>query len=399
MLYWGIRQNSFSDMKKRTLLIGLGGVGGQVLLAWRRALATGGMPPVGDELCCLYLDAADDVVSTADWQALAADIPYLNIKTEARSLNEMEQNGEQKSCVAGMRRQMAEALKVPVYEVEKALSGLSGAGGWRRYGRALLLQSRAAVERLLTPLVEGVEQLEVHVFFSAAGGIGCGCAMDILGQLEKICLRKPGSVLLPYAFFAGEKPQEQRLAAELADWLDLADEDVVPHCYVSAPGLPLPEQVQTLADALACGQQFFYIGGEYYDHLYDAIRPRGTAPGDRFASLGYAAGPVDSFDWLGGIRSLAAVEGEGKGPRHVLLVAFPRSVEDERRLELTVEDALEDALPFHLNETAFCCMAPGPEACAVLLQSGIAPTRLAVFNRLKTLQGSDSYFDARDDRG
>ncbi len=64
-----------------------------------------------------------------------------------------------------------------------------------------------------------------------------------------------------------------------------------------------------------------------------------------------------------------------------------------------VEDALEDTLPFHLNETAFCCMAPGPEACAVLLQSGIAPTRLAVFNRLAALEGSTSYFDARDDRG
>lgn len=386
-------------MKKRTLLIGLGGVGGQVLLAWRRALAAGGMPPVGDELACLYLDAADDVVDTPEWQELAADIPYLNIKTEARSLNEMEQNPELKDCVAGMRWQVADALKVHVYEVEKALNGLTGTGGWRRYGRALLLQSRAAVERLLTPLVEGVEQLEVHVFFSAAGGTGCGCAMDILGRLEKICLRKPGSVLLPYAFFAGEAPQEQRLAAELADWLDLADEDVVPHCYVSSPVVPLPEQVQTLANALACGRQFFYIGGEYYDHLYDSIRPRGSAPGDRFASLGYAAGPVEDFGWLGGIRSLAAVEGEGKGPRHTLLVAFPRSVEDARRLELTVEDTLEEALPFHLNETAFCCMAPGPVACAVLLQNGMSAARTTVLAKLASLPVADSYFDARDDRG
>lgn len=399
LLYCGISQNYFSMMKKRTLLIGLGGVGGQVLLAWRRAMSAGGMPPVGDEQACLYLDAADDVVSTPEWQELAADIPYLNIKTEARSLNEMEQNTALKDCVGGMRWQVADALKVPVYEVEKALHGLSGAGGWRRYGRALLLQSRPAVERRLSPLVEGVEQLEVHVFFSAAGGTGCGCAMDVLGWLEKICLRKPGSVLLPYAFFAGEGTQEKRLAAELTDWLELADEDVVPHCYVSGPGAPLPEQVQTLARALACGQQFFYIGGEYYDHLYDAIRPRGTSPGDRFASLGYAAGPVDSFGWLGSIRSLAAVEGEGKGPRHMLLVAFPRSVEDARRLELTVEDAVEESLPFHLNETAFCCMAPGPQADAVLLQSGIAPTRLAVFNGLMARDTGDSYFDARDDRG
>ena len=135
MLYWGIRQNPFSDMKKRTLLIGLGGVGGQVLLAWRRALAASGMPPVGDELVCMYLDTADDVVSTPEWQELAADIPFLNIKTEARSLNEIEQNPELKGCVAGMRWQVADALKVPVYEVEQALAGLPGAGGWRRYGR------------------------------------------------------------------------------------------------------------------------------------------------------------------------------------------------------------------------------------------------------------------------
>ena len=159
LLYCGISQNYFSMMKKRTLLIGLGGVGGQVLLAWRRAMSAGGMPPVGDEHACLYLDAADDVVSTPEWQELAADIPYLNIKTEARSLNEMEQNTALKDCVGGMRWQVADALKVPVYEVEKALHGLSGAGGWRRYGRALLLQSRPAVERRLSPLVEGVEQL------------------------------------------------------------------------------------------------------------------------------------------------------------------------------------------------------------------------------------------------
>ena len=207
-------------MKKRTLLIGLGGIGGRVLLAWRRALAANGMPPAGDEQACLYLDAADDVVSEAEWQEWADDIPFLNIKREARSLNEMEQNAELKDCVGGMRWQLAGRLQVPVYEVEGALGALSGAGGMRRYGRALLLQSWAAVQRLLKPLVEGTEQLEVHVFFSAAGGTGSGAAMDILAYLEKICLRKPGSILLPYAFFAGDSPQEQCLAGELAEWLD-----------------------------------------------------------------------------------------------------------------------------------------------------------------------------------
>lgn len=357
------------------------------------------MPPVGDEIACLYLDAADDVVTTAEWQQFAADIPYLNIRDEARSLNEMEQNAALKSCVAGMRWQVAEQLGVPVYEVEKALGGLVGAGGWRRYGRALLLQSWEAVLRLLNPLVEGVQELEVHVFFSAAGGTGCGCAMDILAHLEKICLRKPGSVLLPYAFFAGQGEHEQRLAAELADWLDLADEDLVPHCYLCDAGNPLPRQVQSVAQALACGRQFFYIGGEYYDHLYDAIRPRGTAPGDRFASLGYAAGGVDDFGWLAGIRSQVVTEGEGKGPRNVLLVAFPREADDAHRLECQVEDEMEDALPFHLNETAFCSMAPGVEAQAVLLQSGLAATRCTVLNALADLPAAGGYFATRDDRG
>lgn len=386
-------------MKKRTLLIGLGGTGGQVLLAWRRALAAGGMPPVGDELACLYLDAADDVVSTPEWQQYAADIPYLNIKEEARSLNEMEQNPELKSCVAGMRWAVAEKLGVAVYEVEKALAGQIGAGGWRRYGRALLLQSWEAVLRLLNPLVEGVQELEVHVFFSAAGGTGSGCAMDVLAHLEKLCLRKPGSVLLPYAFLAGQGAQEQRLAAELTDWLDLADEDLVPHCYLCDASVPLPQQVQTVAEALACGRQFFYIGGEYYDHLYDAIRPRGTAPGDRFASLGYARGAVDDFEWLAGIRSLVAIDGEGKGPRSVLLVAFPRTAEDTLRLELKVEDELEESLPFHLNETAFCSMAPGMEVQAVLLQSGLAAARCAVLNSLAAQSAANDYFAVRDDRG
>lgn len=386
-------------MKKRTLLIGLGGVGGQVLLAWRRAVAACGMPPVGNEVACLYLDAADDVAATPEWQEFAADIPFLNIKAEARSLNEMEQNPQLKDCVSGMRWQVAEALKVPVYEVEKALGALQGAGGWRRYGRALFLQSREAMQRMLNPLVEGVEQLEVHVFFSAAGGTGSGCAMDMLGCLEKLCLRKPGSVLLPYAFFAGDSAPEVRMAAELTDWLDLADEELVPHCYVSSSVASIAEQVNVVAGALACGRQFFYIGGEYYDHLYDASRPRGSAPGDRFASLGYAAGAVDDFSWLGQVRSLVQVEGEGKGPRHVLLVALPREVEDAHRLECTLEDELEEMLPFHLNETACCSMAPGDGAVAVLLQSGIAPARLSIFREVENIPVENAYFVARDDRG
>lgn len=382
-------------MKKRTLLIGLGGIGGRVLLAWRRALAANGMPPAGDEQACLYLDAADDVVSEAEWQKWADDIPFLNIKREARSLNEMEQNAELKDCVGGMRWQLAGRLQVPVYEVEGALGALSGAGGMRRYGRALLLQSWAAVQRLLKPLVEGTEQLEVHVFFSAAGGTGSGAAMDILAYLEKICLRKPGSILLPYAFFAGDSPQEQCLAGELAEWLDWADEDLVPHCYLSTPVVELHEQVQTVARALACGQQFFYIGGEYYDHLYDAIRPRGSAPGDRFASLGFATGAAGSPAWLGQLQSLVAVQGEGKGPRHMLLVALPRSTQDPRRAEMELEAALEDGLlPFYVNESAFCCMAPGSEAQAVLLQTGLAAARVAALPAVIT---SDDFFATRDD--
>jgi hypothetical protein len=243
-----------------------------------------------------------------------------------------------------------------------------------------------------------VVQLEVHVFFSAAGGTGSGCAMDVLGYLEKICLRKPGSVLLPYAFFTGESPQEQRLAAELIEWLDWADEDLVPHCYLSDAGSPLPQQVETVARALVCGQQFFYIGGEYYDHLYDSIRPRGTAPGDRFASLGYASGPVDDWAWLKQIRSQVTVTGEGKGPRSVLLLAFPRELEDTLRLECQVEDELVDALPFRLNDTVYCSMAPGSEAQALLLQSGLGAARCEVLSRLAGKPPVQDYFAARDDR-
>lgn len=385
-------------MKKRTLLIGLGGVGGQVLQSWRQALAANGMPPVGAEVACLYLDAADDVVSTPGWQEFCADIPYLNLRTEARSLNEMEQNTELKNCVGGMRWQLAERLQVPVYEVENALSRVTGAGGMRRYGRALLLQSWAAVQRLLAPLVADADQLEVHVFFSAAGGTGSGAAMDILQHMEKICLRKPGSVLMPYAFFAGQSPQEQRLAAELAEWLDWADEELVPHCYICSPGKDADAQAQELARALACARLYFYIGGEYYDHLYDAIRPRGSAPGDRFASLGFATGPVDDTAWLGQIRSQVQVVGEGRGPRHALLVALPLHADDPR-LESRLEMELEDALPFHLNESVFCNMVPGDSAQAVLLQNGMAPARVACLSELAALPDSGDYFTARDDRG
>ena len=383
--------------KKRTIFIGLGGVGGQMLVALRRAKAAGCVPEHGEDVKCLYLDAADDVAGSSEWQEWAGDIPFLNLKEEARSLNEMEQNPELKDCVNGMRWQLAERLQVPVYEVEQALSRLPGTGGLRRYGRALLLQSWPAVQRLLQPMVEGAEQLEIHVFFSAAGGMGSGAALDMLGWLEKICLRQYGSILLPYAFFVGTSPQEKRLAAELADWLELAHEDMVPHCYLSSPVVDLPTQEQTLARALACGQQFFYVGGEYYDHLYDSVLPRGAAAGDRFASLGFAEGPQDDLEWVSRLGSLIELQGSGKGPRHTLLVALPRSTKDPHRAELAWEDALEDGLlPYSVNESGYCCMAPCEDAWALLLQTGIASSRVALWNQFS--EASDDYFAARDDR-
>lgn len=383
-------------MKKRTLFIGIGGVGGQVLMALRRARAAGCVPEHGEDVKYVYLDAADDVAGSAEWQECAADIPFLNIKEEARSFNEMEQNPELKDCVSGMRWQLAERLQVPVYEVEQALAQLNGAGGLRRYGRALLLQSWPAFLRLLKPMTEGAEQLEVHVFFSAAGGTGSGCAMDILGWLEKICLRQYGSILLPYAFFAGMATQEQSLAAELTDWLDLANEELVPHCYLSSPVVDLPTQVETLACALACGQQYFYMGGEYYDHLYDAILPRGAAPGDRFASVGFAKGSPVDLAWVSQLRSLIEVQGTGKGPRHTLLVALPRDTGDPHRAEMVWEMALEDELlPYTVNETGFCCMAPGEDAWVLLLQTAVAAPRVAVFAQLPA---AEDYFAVRDDR-
>lgn len=387
-------------IKRCPIYIGIGGTGGQMLIELRRVSAASGMPPQGEETRYLYLDTSADVVGTPDWQQWAGDIPFLNLKEEARSLNEMEQNPELRDCVGGMRWQLAERLHVPVYEVEQALSRTNGAGGMRRYARALFLQSWPAVQRILTPLTEGVEQLEFHVFFSAGGGTGSGCAPDLLYRLEKICLRKPGSILLPYAFFSAETtPTQQRLAAELADWLELADEDLLPHCYLSTPVADLPAQVQTLARALTCARHYFYIGGEYYDHLYDSIRPRGTTPADRFASLGYATGPADTPAWLAGMHSMVTLCGEGKGPRNVLIIALPRSAEDPRALEIAIEDALEDAPPCRLSDTAFCSLAPGDAAQALLLQTGIAPARCALLQQFATASiDEEDYFAARSDR-
>ena len=43
-------------------------------------------------------------------------------------------------------------------------------------------------------------------------------------------------------------------------------------------------------------------------------------------------------------------------------------------------------------------MAPGEEMLVLLLQSSIAASRVAMFNALATVPGTDDYFTARDDR-
>ena len=206
-----------------------------------------------------------------------------------------------------------------------------------------------------------------------------------------------GIITISREFGSGGRELGKRLADELTEWLDLADEDLVPHCYLAGPGVELAEQVRTVAQALVWGRQIFYIGGEYYDHLYDALRPRGASPADRFASLGVASAAVGDTAWVPGLRSLVQVEGEGKGPRHDVLVALPQGVEDVS-LEARLEAELEDSLPFHANAISFCPMAPGEEILVLLLQSSIAASRVAMFNALADVPGADDYFTARDDR-
>ena len=67
-------------------------------------------------------------------------------------------------------------------------------------------------------------------------------------------------------------------------------------------------------------------------------------------------------------------------------------------LECQVEDELEDTLPFHLNDTVYCSMAPGAEAQALLLQSGLGAARCGVLSNLAGMPAVQDYFAARDDR-
>ena len=94
---------------------------------------------------------------------------------------------------------------------------------------------------------------------------------------------------------------------------------------------------------------------------------------------------------------MVQVVGEGKGPRHDVLVALPRGA-DDASLEARLEAELEDSLPFYANAVTFCPMAPGDELLVVVLQSSLAAGRVAVFGALAALPEAADYFAARDDR-
>lgn len=398
-------------MKARHLLIALGGMGGRTLLDFRRALDA---QPRADmpELRYLYLDAEEDVVSQAAWQQHAADIPFLNLKKEARALNEMEQNPALRPWVDSLRWKVAEQLGKPVYEADAALSRLPGAGRWRRYGRALFLHCREAVLRLLQPLVEevGTRGLTVHVFFSAGGGTGSGAAMDMLSLLQKLAMRVPGRfVLLPYVYMGGEEKaagsytaNRQQLMQELAKWLEEADEDTVPHCYLAsemAPGTPTPEaQTACTARALLSGLQLF-LRGEYYAHLYDSIPPRKAAPGDRFATLGQAsaADPAAALEQLHGLSRYSP----GKGPRNTLLAALPMDAANPFAGEQALELLLEETFPLPLHEQEVESISPTAETQFLLLQHGLSPAQPAVFDWLRQQPADEAvrYFARLDDSG
>lgn len=206
---------------KNEVIIGLGGVGGRSIAAFRRArhLRLNDAKRIeknGAKFEYLYIDSNDDVLNDSNWNIFGEsvsleprDIVMLKQSGQTPSIREISGNPNIREWIGGLADQVTARKSTNLEDADRELQGLKGAGQLRRYGRVLFAlhadKVRNALKEKINSLRNGRESsVNFRIFCTLGGGTGSGSVIDMVTLIKTIS-REDGfdANVFVYLFVAG----------------------------------------------------------------------------------------------------------------------------------------------------------------------------------------------------
>ncbi len=193
-------------MAKNQLIIGLGGVGGRSIAAFRKAVVTheADYKVLKDEKGCrfeyLYIDSNHDILNSNIWEVYGrsvelgeSDCVMLKDGGSTNSIKEISRQENIAPWIGELADHFAKRTgkkKRDDGSLDSELFGLDGAGQLRRYGRVLFAMHSQVIRVSLQSKIENLthedSEIDVRIFCTLGGGTGSGSIIDMVTLIQSL---------------------------------------------------------------------------------------------------------------------------------------------------------------------------------------------------------------------
>ena len=208
---------------KNEIIIGLGGVGGRSIAAFRRAqyLRINDFRRIekeGARFEFMYIDSNDDILASDIWNIFGTsvkldpwDVVMLKQAGKLPSIREISDNPNISEWIGDFTEQFGKSKGSNIDDVERVLQCLMGTGQLRRYGRVLFAMHvdkvRNTLKEKIARLQNGrVSAVNFRIFCTLGGGTGSGSIIDMVTLIKTIGQEEKFEAnVFVYPFVAGNE--------------------------------------------------------------------------------------------------------------------------------------------------------------------------------------------------
>ncbi len=195
-------------MARHQLIIGLGGVGGRSIAAFRKAVVTHEKDykviseEKGSRFEYLYIDSNDDILGSDIWDVYGRSVrlersDYVMLKERGgtSSIKEISQQENIAPWIGNLAEHFAtrtgKSSNLDDGSLDSELMGLDGAGQLRRYGRVLFALHSQTIRHNLQNKIKNLthgsdSEIDVRIFCTLGGGTGSGSIVDMVTLIQSL---------------------------------------------------------------------------------------------------------------------------------------------------------------------------------------------------------------------
>ena len=205
---------------KNEFIIGLGGVGGRSVQAFRRTCKirkadTDQLKADGGKFEYLYIDSNDDIASSSGWEIYGEDISLLPseiIKLKEGVDSSVSQIAKQENIapwLGNLSEHFSKRARGNAQSTDTQLQGLEGAGQLRRFGRALFARQTSRIRNVISAKINDLQNgreraINFRIFCTLGGGTGSGSLIDMITMLRTMARDRGFEAhIYVYPFVAG----------------------------------------------------------------------------------------------------------------------------------------------------------------------------------------------------